>query len=123
MPTKDKERQAKYAKAHYLKNKEKVIARAHAFTKMTTARNRAFTTRVKRRYGCSHCGMKVPVCLDFHHLRDKVINIAEAVKQGYSIEKLKEEIRKCIILCSNCHRIETHKRGNHESSKNSNTVE
>ena len=42
-------------------------------------------------------------CLDFHHLRDKEFNIANEIK-NLSIDNLKKEIDKCIVLCANCHR-------------------
>jgi hypothetical protein len=56
------------------------------------------------------CG-KCPECrlgaLDFHH-RDrsqKVIAIGAAVSNGWSREKIAAEIKKCDIICSNCHRV------------------
>jgi hypothetical protein len=52
--------------------------------------------------GCIKCGEKRCHVLDFHHLdpSKKEFNIASYA----SYEKLKKEIKKCIILCSNCHR-------------------
>lgn len=57
---------------------------------------------------CSRCPVNHPACLDFHHLdpATKGIKIAQAVHDGWSIERIKEEMSKCIVLCSNCHRIE-----------------
>lgn len=52
--------------------------------------------------------MTVPVCLDFHHVRDKIIEISRAAHCAWSLGKIKDEMRKCVILCCNCHRIETH---------------
>lgn len=49
------------------------------------------------------CGEKDVACLDFHHLRDKEFNIANEIK-NLSIDNLKKEIDKCIVLCANCHR-------------------
>ena len=59
---------------------------------------------------CAHCGENEPVCLDFHHEDDgkKEVNIANVIA-CWSEEKIKKEIAKCIVLCSNCHRKE-HKR-------------
>src|ERR1700722_6851106 len=107
MPVHDKKKQAIYARAHYLRNKAKITARAAIFTKEVNRSNKKFVARVKRRFGCSQCRMKNPLCLDFHHLRDKTANVANAVSRGWARERLKEEIRKCQILCANCHRIET----------------
>lgn len=54
---------------------------------------------------CAYCGENHPATLHFHH-RDpekKDFSLAEAVNYGYSIERIKREIAKCIVLCANCH--------------------
>jgi hypothetical protein len=53
--------------------------------------------------GCYLCNEKDIACLDFHHLRDKEYTIANLVKNE-NFNKIKEEVAKCIVLCSNCHR-------------------
>jgi hypothetical protein len=56
---------------------------------------------------CSKCPENHPSCLEFHHDKingTKEFNISNAVRDGYTIEKIFEEIKKCIVLCSNCHR-------------------
>ena len=52
--------------------------------------------------GCALCGEKDTCCLDFHHLHDKEFEISKA--SDVSKERLYEELKKCIILCANCHR-------------------
>lgn len=52
---------------------------------------------------CIVCGEKDIACLDFHHLKDKEFNISNEIR-NLSIENLKKEINKCVVLCSNCHR-------------------
>lgn len=69
-----------------------------------TLKNREFLNRVRRRFGCQICGENEPVALDFHHL-DPLEKDTEVVRLvSYGRERLKQEIRKCAILCSNCHR-------------------
>jgi hypothetical protein len=54
---------------------------------------------------CSRCGEDHPACLDFHH-RDpatKDMNIAQ-VMGNISLKRLREEVQKCDVICSNCHR-------------------
>ena len=52
---------------------------------------------------CSVCGYKEEIrILHFHHLRDKQFEISRYTR---SIEKIKEEVMKCILLCPNCHAI------------------
>ena len=69
-------------------------------------RNRAITTETKATAGCAHCGEDDPVCLEFHHedRKMKQYNICQLVDSGCSLEKLRAEIKKCIVLCANCHR-------------------
>lgn len=52
---------------------------------------------------CAHCTENRPECLDFHHLKDKISTVSKLFLQAASLEKLKKEIDKCILLCGNCH--------------------
>lgn len=62
--------------------------------------------RYKERYGCKKCGNKYPhYVLDFHHLENKDAHVSELVRKG-NRNKIKKEIKKCEVLCSNCHRTE-----------------
>lgn len=55
---------------------------------------------------CLICGEKHIATLDFHHKDplNKVKSVRELVRDKYRIEKIEEEIAKCVVLCSNCHR-------------------
>jgi len=56
--------------------------------------------------GCAVCGYKKCArALCFHHMdpNTKKGPIARVISYGIHSEILKEEIRKCMILCSNCH--------------------
>jgi hypothetical protein len=54
---------------------------------------------------CIICGYdKCIDALDFHHKGDKSFNIARGFSTKLNSEKMLEEIRKCDLLCSNCHR-------------------
>ncbi len=48
-----------------------------------------------------------PATLHFHHLNsaDKTFAIGKAIKRGFSLDKIREEMQKCIVLCANCHAI------------------
>lgn len=55
---------------------------------------------------CVRCGYnKNFVALEFHHPNsDKDFNIGSATNKSW--ESIKDEILKCELICSNCHRIE-----------------
>ena len=62
---------------------------------------------LKNSLSCQKCGYnKCPEALDFHHIdpNEKEGKIAQMISNSYGLDKAKEEIKKCIVLCSNCHR-------------------
>lgn len=73
-------------------------------TNLAIKKAKIFVRRVKQRFGCKNCGDKRYYVLDFHHLHGKDNEISTLSRQGVTIQRLKDEIRKCTILCSNCHR-------------------
>jgi len=61
---------------------------------------------LKEEYGgkCSVCGYNR--CLDaleFHHLDPSVKEFHLGEKRGLSIDRLRTELDKCILVCRNCH--------------------
>lgn len=49
--------------------------------------------------------------MDFDHVSgEKIGCLATLADARYKLEKLKEEIAKCEIVCANCHRVRTWKR-------------
>lgn len=75
---------------------------------------RELVSEYKIEKGCKDCGYNsFPEALDFDHvIGTKCFNIGEAIAGTYSLEKLLEEINKCEIVCSNCHRVRTKRRRN-----------
>ena len=70
------------------------------------ARNRRFLAAEKERVGCADCGFPGPACaLDFHHVKGKVFTLSGRRANQLSIADLQAEIKKCIVVCANCHRI------------------
>lgn len=61
----------------------------------------------KANHPCIVCGEPYPVCLDFHHIKPtgkgKKTSIGTMI-HTQSIKKVRAEIKKCVVLCSNCHR-------------------
>lgn len=70
----------------------------------TVTANTKLMRRYKRMCGCKLCPEREPVALDLHHLDPKGKDKNPSQLVSGSREKLKKEIRKCIVLCSNCHR-------------------
>ncbi|NQY74486.1 MAG: hypothetical protein HRT90_06955 [Candidatus Margulisbacteria bacterium] len=61
---------------------------------------------------CQDCPASHPeepyVIFDFHHLDPKEKDVSWNKLRLRSWEKIKEELDKCILLCSNCHRKRHH---------------
>lgn len=113
MPYKDKEKQKELARKHYAKNKDIYKDRAKAHNKVAIARNKEYVLNYLLEHPCIDCGLKDPIILEFDHITDnKVANISNAVKSGWSLEKLQKEIAKCEVRCANCHRRVTYNRRN-----------
>ena len=58
---------------------------------------------------CHDCGLSYPMCVfDFHHLDPKQKNFEPGLMFGWSLERIQKELKKCIMLCANCHRLRHH---------------
>ncbi len=108
MPFKDIRKSKQYRKDHYLENKEKYKA---THKKNTKAKREWFRTQILDKCFCLHCGEDNPITLDFHHLdkSTKERSVSQMVQDNLSKERILNEAAKCIVLCSNCHRIEEHR--------------
>lgn len=109
MPYKDPEVRKAYHKLrsreHYLKNQEAVKQR----TKETKAHQKEEWFTFKSTLKCTKCGFSHLAALDFHHENpaQKEYNVHRLVANG-QFAKAYEEIKKCVVLCANCHRIHHH---------------
>lgn len=91
-------------KSHYERNKEKY----KKGNLERRERNKLYVFSIKEKSKCMDCGVSDPRVLDFDHVRgEKIKTIARASWDGWSINKIDEEIAKCDVRCANCHRIKT----------------
>lgn len=63
-----------------------------------------YIIKIKNSGNCVKCGEKAPTCLEFDHIKDKSFSIGEALRCRIDIDLIKEEIKKCQLLCRNCHK-------------------
>lgn len=74
---------------------------------------------------CLDCNIDDPRVLEFDHRpsEDKSFDISRAISGSTRSWKLiQEEINKCDIVCSNCHRIRTMERGNYKRNISFNSL-
>ena len=106
MPYKDesirKQKHKEYSRKHYEANKAQVIAK----NKKSKAQLKEEWSAFKSTLKCTKCGFDHIAALDFHHedpsTKEHNVNRLISNKQ---FTKAYKEIKKCIVLCANCHRI------------------
>lgn len=64
-----------------------------------------FYQSLKQGASCELCGEKHPAVLQFHHRdpKSKALNVSEAAHRGWSLDRIRQEVAKCAVLCANCH--------------------
>lgn len=102
MPRANKEKNREYFKKWYQANKEKQYRRI----KERQQKIRKWLGEYKKTLKCELCNESHVACLDFHHKdpNEKEASLSMIYMKGWSIERIKKEIDKCQVLCSNCHR-------------------
>lgn len=101
-----------YHKQHYKDNIEGYKKRAKINGKKKLENIRQFI-RDQKNKPCQDCKIKYPYyVMDFDHRPDEIknFNLADIARLQPRLEIIVEEINKCDIVCSNCHRIRTHSR-------------
>lgn len=71
---------------------------------------REFVVGYLQEHPCVDCGETDVVVLEFDHLRDKASNVSNLIGSG-QLKRVKQEIAKCEVVCANCHRRRTARRG------------
>lgn len=113
MPFKDPEQKKAYQKKYHVEWYKKNKNSRYKQIKDREKSIRDKFASYKSSKSCSKCGENTPVSLDFHHIKDnKRKNVSYMVSNGFGWDSLIKEMAKCVVLCSNCHRIE------HYESKN-----
>ena len=108
MPRKDREAYNEYQRQWYSSNKQVYRDKNKKLLKKKIEK-----LRTAKDAPCVDCGKRYPPCvMDFDHREGEVKtgNISVLAKQ-WSWERTLAEIAKCDIVCANCHRIRTAKRG------------
>ena len=101
MPYRDKEAQRKSNRESYARNREQVGAKVKEYKTLL----RAEWQKYKATLVCTICGESDPATLDFHHaVRDPTNRKLSNLLRNSAYRDVYEEIKKCIVLCANCHR-------------------
>lgn len=92
---------------HYLKNKKKIIKQISNLK----IEKQKWVISLKDK-PCKDCGKKYPhYVMEFDHLGDKEFSISNGTLRCLSKKRILEEMSKCELVCANCHRERTYRRG------------
>lgn len=93
---------------HY-RHRDRLVARSKKQYHESRVRIKKYIFDYLLTHPCVVCGERDTVVLEFDHVKreDKVLPIGNMRNHLYSLEKIKSEIKKCQVLCANCHRRKT----------------
>jgi len=108
VPAKDKDKQRAYAQKHYAANRQNVIARAAAYSKISRVAIKELIIEHKSK-PCTDCGVQYPFyVMQFDHVRGKKkFNLSRVSSLGMGRQAVLDEIAKCDVVCANCHAVRT----------------
>ena len=106
MPHKDPDKRRAYAREYYARTQPKRVERI----KLYQQKRLLEIQNIKEASPCTDCGQHYPYyVMDFDHRENKSFGLARAIMYtGW--QKILKEIKKCDLVCANCHRKRTHKR-------------
>ncbi|HCZ28806.1 TPA: hypothetical protein DHU97_03640 [Candidatus Saccharibacteria bacterium] len=104
-----KEHRKTFYAAHYAKYGNLYRERARLRREAVKKEFRTNMLALLKKSACEVCGESDIRVLEFDHLdpTTKTFSISQAVKYGYSWSEVLNEIKKCRILCANCHKKHT----------------
>ena len=83
-------------------------------------RNRERKKLMAKHFGgcCKDCGVSYPQYVyEFHHTDPKQKDVNPSKALSWSEERMWKELNKCVMLCSNCHKIRHHSLGECEDTR------
>ena len=94
------------SKRYYRENHDKHIGVIRAYKNRRRREVKCRIDVIKSVNGCALCPEDDPVCLEFHHVEPghKDFDIGCAKRTDWKWSTIVQEIRKCVVLCSNCHK-------------------
>ena len=101
------------SKEHYTQNKEDYVRRANARVYSHRETNRLNLIQYLLKEKCIDCGETDILVLEFDHTENnKSANVSHLALIGKPWGLVEQEIRKCDVVCSNCHARRTARRSN-----------
>jgi hypothetical protein len=100
---------SEYGREHYEAHRQRYIDQAAVSKRKLMLARTKFLIKFFETNPCADCGEADPIVLEFDHLRDKSFDIGPALSRR-SWQSILAEMRKCEVVCANCHRRRTARR-------------
>ncbi len=100
---------AAYKQEHYAKNKQRYKDQAAEWSQATLEERGRYLWNFFQTHPCVDCGEADPVVLEFDHIEEKLFDIGAGFR-GKNWQTVLDEMRKCEVVCVNCHRRRTAER-------------
>lgn len=101
---------SEYKQEHYAANRQRYIDRAAARRRVLLQERVRYLMEYFQSHPCVDCGETDPLVLEFDHLADKAFDIARGIRDR-NWETVLKVMAKCDVVCANCHRRRTIRRG------------
>ncbi len=101
---------AAYKQEHYFANRQRYVDQARQRKQMLAERRMRYLLDYFAEHPCADCGEDDPMVLEFDHRGDKLFDVSHALPYR-AWHAILDEIAKCEVVCVNCHRRRTARRG------------
>ncbi|MDE2425612.1 MAG: hypothetical protein KGO96_06860 [Elusimicrobia bacterium] len=97
-------------KEWHSKNKEYLKQNKYPKIRAKIVKRKVEIQKYKESIPCKDCGIKYNYwVMEFDHIRDKKYEISFMINSTHSDKTIWEEIAKCELVCTNCHKVRTYK--------------
>ena len=103
---------ASYKQEHYAANRQRYIDNATKRKQLMLRARIVVLLEFLTTHPCVDCGETDQMVLEFDHLADKLFPISRGVRDR-NWNSVLTEMAKCDVVCANCHRRRTARRGGH----------
>ena len=101
---------AAYKREHYLAHRERYVENAVRRKRTLIAERVAYLVAFLRDHPCVDCGEPDTLVLEFDHIGHKRFSISAGLR-GRNWQSVLDEMTRCDVVCANCHRRRTARRG------------
>lgn len=100
----------RYNKLWYKKNRTSHLKAVSIVSTLARTRLKDEVNKLKHNRKCTDCATPYPYyVMDFDHCRGKKkAHVADMVSRRASLQEILDEIKKCDLVCANCHRARTY---------------